>query len=379
MRTKKIKIKIYSTKEHLFLNKLQKQNDEMEETKMTLNAKQIFLYAADDTDYSRALDIADNFNLPYGNVIGSFANAWTATAVGNAANNALYYNPCGFSGYASGSTPFSYYSTPRDTLPGQNYYMNAAGSTGTDSYDLAYAYVNCALNGNCSTNLSPISPVSTCIGRNPVNQNAASFGSTCDGSNTCGGNIQNQQSISDIESTAIESGWDPEAIAQTVLNLMSGSGVNIYGMDRYMAVAAMVDQGCYVCPTTCYQFGYGCDCSSPQDGQGFGVLQDTWSSEGRLDHSNTAINSIQNNSQSESAWFPLGINPCTVVADPGTAFAEFYWWALAQPYDNCETIPYWVVCPCSAACDAIQAYTTQTGNSCTYYNSGCSTICDCTS
>lgn len=353
---------------------------------MTIPASKVFLYAADGSDYSSALEIADEFGLPDGNIVGSFANAWTAAysgdfmliAIGAPANNAMYYNPCGFSGYSQGSTPFSRVDVPISNLPGKTYYMNAAGETKTDSYDLAYAYVDCAINGgDCTASLIPIAPEQTCSGRNPVNQNASSFGTTCDGTDACGGNIQNSQSISDIESTAVASGWDPEAIAQTVLNLMSGSGVDIYGMDRYMAVASMVDQGCYVCPNTCYQFGYGCDCSSPQDRQGFGVLQDTWSSAGRLDHSSAALTSLQSNGQSESAWFPEGITPCTVVADPGTAFAEFYWWALAQPYDNCGTIPYWVVSPCQDACAAITAYTNQTGNSCSYYNP--KARCDCSS
>ncbi|MHB1628582.1 MAG: hypothetical protein ACYCVB_09465 [Bacilli bacterium] len=353
---------------------------------MTIPASQVFLYAADAGDYNYALKIQTDFNLPVGNVIGSFSNAWTATAsgkfmliaVGSAANNAMFYNPCGFSGYSQGSTPFDHNDTPQSSLPGVNHYMNAAGATGTDSYNLAYAYVNCALNDICSSSVSPVQPENVCGGRNPVNQNASSFGTTCDGSDTCSGTVATGcPSVDTIQSTAMASGWDPEAIAQSVLNLISGSGVNTSGMDKYMAVAAMSEQGCYVCPTTCYQFdsGFTCNCSNPVDQEGYGVLQDTWvSSAGRLDHSDAAMNQVTANGLSTKVWFPFDITPCTVVADPGTAFAVFYWWAFSVPYDSCGTIPYWVVSPCNAACCAMQQYAAKTGASCTYDNPkvGCS-------
>ena len=45
--------------------------------------------------------------------------------------------------------------------------------------------------------------------------------------------------LSTIKSIAVNSWWDPKALAQTVLELMNGMGVNTLGMDKYTALAAM--------------------------------------------------------------------------------------------------------------------------------------------
>ncbi|PSR24314.1 MAG: hypothetical protein C7B47_15060 [Sulfobacillus thermosulfidooxidans] len=343
---------------------------------MGLNKDQIYLYAAYDADYSSAQTIASHFGLPYGNVLGSFATAWTAVAsgkfmviaIGVPANNALYYNPCNFG--SLGGTPFYNLDTPQDTLPPAGYYMNAAGETGQDSYQLAYNYVYYALNGNCNgcgNGGNPVTPADSCVGRNPVNANANGFCSSC--STYCSGS--SCDTLSSIESTAVNSGWDPESIAQSVLNLINGMGQSTYGMDRYMAVAAMETQGCYNSPNACTQYGYSCNCQSPEVNEGFGVLQETWNGTA-LNHASTALNEVTNHGQSTKIWFPAGITPCTVLTDPGTAFAEFYWWAFSDSANNCGTIRDWIGGPCSAVCCAIQQYYAQTGISCSSSSCGCS-------
>ncbi|MCY0865372.1 MAG: hypothetical protein OWQ57_10510 [Sulfobacillus sp.] len=146
---------------------------------MSLSANQIFLYGADPTDYANAKSIANTYNIPFGNVTGSFAAAWAAVAsgkflviaVGGPANNALYYNPCGWAGLSAGSTPFSYVTdAPLNTLPGANYYENAAGDTATDSLEIATDYVEYALGDSLSYNPIPVvySPSNTCSGSNPT-------------------------------------------------------------------------------------------------------------------------------------------------------------------------------------------------------------------
>ncbi len=362
---------------------------------MALSKEQIFLYAATVEDYNNSTTVAADFGLPAGHVLGSFANAWTAVAsgkflviaTGTPANNALYYNECGFGNLTQGNTPFVDDTTPRDTLPGSPYYMNAAGTTATDSADLAYNYVYYALNGNCNGCYSGVSPVGAsamCNGRNPGSPYAADFGvqtgpgavkcSTSDvcpyvnTSSTCYGRnnpctTSNCASLGTIESDANNAGWDPAALAESVLALMSGMGVDLFGMDKYMAVAAMEGQGCYNCPCSCTGFESSCNCASPDSGEGFGVLQETWTGS-TLYHAQTALGQVSSHGQSTSVWFPSGITPCTVMADPGTAFAEFYWWALSAPYGNCDTVGDWIGSPCCLTCCATKEYTAQTTNSC---------------
>lgn len=362
---------------------------------MALSKTQIFLYAATDADYNNSLKVASTFGLPVGHVLGSFAHAWTAAAsgkllaiaVGTPANNSLFYNPCGYGNLGVGGTPFINDDTPRDTLPPVDTYMNAAGETVTDSADLAYNYVYYALNGNCSGcySVSPVAPSETCNGRNPGSPYSAHFGdqvaadgSPCPTGNACryaytstpctGGSCP---ALSTIESDANDAGWDPEGIAESVLALFSRLGVDTGGMDKYMAVAAMEGQGCYNCPCSCTGYESSCDCSSPATGEGFGVLQETWTGSA-LYHAQTALNEVSGHGQSTTVWFPKGITPCTVVADPGAAFAEFYWWAFSVPKNNCGTVGEWVGSPCSLACCAIKEYTAQTGITCSISTSTCS-------
>lgn len=146
---------------------------------MALSPSNIFLYAADAGDYANAESIAGTYGLPFGNVTGSFAAAWTAVAsgkflviaVGAQANDALYYNPSGWAGLATGTTPFSIVSgAPVDTLPGKNLYENAAGTTGTDTMEIATDYVEYALGKSMTYTPIPSvkGPADTVGGVNPA-------------------------------------------------------------------------------------------------------------------------------------------------------------------------------------------------------------------
>jgi hypothetical protein len=115
------------------------------------------LYAADPVDYQAALAAASAAGLPADQVTQSFAVAWDQTssgeylviAVGGPADDALYYNVCGWTapdGLGAGSTPFSYAAGPGDSLPTMNSYENGAGQTAAEtaalSADLAYYAVH---------------------------------------------------------------------------------------------------------------------------------------------------------------------------------------------------------------------------------------------
>ncbi len=147
---------------------------------MPLSTSQVVLYAADTVDYELALGAASAANIPNYNVIGDFATAWNLVgsgnylviAVGGPANNALFYNPCGWAGHSTGSTPFELSSYPIDTLPGANYYENAAGSDRTATLYLATVFAYYAVNGTTPPNYTnlptPGAPVSTCSGSSSV-------------------------------------------------------------------------------------------------------------------------------------------------------------------------------------------------------------------
>lgn len=150
---------------------------------MALTTSQVVLYAADPGDMAYALGAAAASGIPLGNVLGNFESAWQyvssgnylVIAVGGPANNALYYNPCGWAnpaGEAGGSTPFDLAPAPRDTLPGTDAYISAAGTTGMQSLYLATAYAAYAVTGSYPTEWnsppSVVSPSDTCSGSNSV-------------------------------------------------------------------------------------------------------------------------------------------------------------------------------------------------------------------
>ncbi|RIV28174.1 DUF1906 domain-containing protein [Alicyclobacillaceae bacterium I2511] len=146
---------------------------------MTIAVNQLWLYAATSNDYAMALGAAGAMGVPLNQVTGNFSKAWTVVstgqacviAVGGAALNALYYNPCGWenpSHQVGGHTPFSMLSRPVMSLPGQNLFVNAAGVSAIDTLRLAVAFTYAAINGQLSTYLlqypAPIAPTERCVG-----------------------------------------------------------------------------------------------------------------------------------------------------------------------------------------------------------------------
>jgi hyaluronoglucosaminidase len=132
------------------------------------------LYAADSVDYQAALAAG----LPADQVTQSFATAWDQTssgeylviAVGGPADDALYYNVCGWTapdGLAAGSTPFYYASAALNTLPPMDEYENAAGETAADTAALATDLTYYALHGSYPSGATPpvaAAPAYACAG-----------------------------------------------------------------------------------------------------------------------------------------------------------------------------------------------------------------------
>ena len=294
---------------------------------MALSRSQIYYYVADSGDYNNVLNnVTSAFSISEDQILTSFASAYAAVAlgkamviaVGAAANDTLFYNACNWDHY--GTTPFHNLDTPQDTLPAADYYMNAAGETGTDSWELAWNYTYYALNGNCGScySVTPLQPADSCIGVNPSGASSPNICTGCpEPDSFCTG--AGCTTVDDVETTAEGSGWSPEHIAQGVLNLMALSGQSIAGLDRYMATAAMIGQGCYNAPNLCYQQGktFTCDCGTPVNDEGYGVLQDTYSSSlGALNHAPKAFDAT--NSAQQKAFFPNGVaTACNVLQDPG--------------------------------------------------------------
>lgn len=146
---------------------------------MSLNPSQVYLYAADPSDYQIALGAAAIAQIPWHNVMGSFFDTWNMVAkgglliiaVGAPANNALYYNPCGWPNpdhEGAGSTPFDLTPYPLDSVPIPNFYENAAGDLAYQTLliasALAYYATHSSLPPGLTSYPSPISPFSVCAG-----------------------------------------------------------------------------------------------------------------------------------------------------------------------------------------------------------------------
>lgn len=194
-------------------------------------------------------------------------------------------------------------------------------------------------------------------------------------SNCADGSCYTIEEINSMAQTGSQP-WYPEEIAQNILNIMSALGINLFGMDAPMAVAAMDCQGCYTRPSSCYESSLYC--SPPTPSEGYGVLQSTYDAEAvppRLYNSEEAYDKAESFAV-QNIFFPAGANtttdpytvaisPCTVVHDPGIAFAQFYFWGLIQTsLNNCQTIGAWVVSPSADASCAECTYTAYTGESC---------------
>jgi hypothetical protein len=144
---------------------------------MSVAATNVVLYAATPIDYQMALGVAAAAGIPVANVIGNFNTAWTQVqtggalviAVGRAALNALYYNPCNWtnpSTQAGGHTPFDTIQEPATVVPHAGFFENGAGYLAQDTYRLATMLAYYAVRGTNPpglTNLpSPIAPTEVC-------------------------------------------------------------------------------------------------------------------------------------------------------------------------------------------------------------------------
>lgn len=170
---------------------------------MPLDSTKIMLYAAGQHDFQIALGAAAMSGISHSQITGDFTTAWNAVAsgqkmviaVGGAAVNALYYNPCGWSNPANqpgGHTPFIMINTPLDTMPGANYFVNAAGVSALDTLQIACARVYYAVTGRTPTAFTTVpkvlTPAERCVGSpnlpNPLLLTSAGTGGSSSGGHT---------------------------------------------------------------------------------------------------------------------------------------------------------------------------------------------------
>jgi hyaluronoglucosaminidase len=139
----------------------------------------VALYAATPADYQAALAAASAAGIPAAQVTQSFATAWNEAGsgeylvmtVGGSADDALYFNACGWtnpSGLPGGSTPFDTAASPLNSLPGMNYYQNAAGQTAADTAQLAADLAYYATHGHLPAGVTSLpaaaGPADACSG-----------------------------------------------------------------------------------------------------------------------------------------------------------------------------------------------------------------------
>jgi len=142
-------------------------------------AGRVVLYAATQADLTTAKTAAASAGLPSSAVTGSFATAWDhglsgsylVLSVGLAGTDALYYNVCGWANPSDalpGSTPFFLVTPPVDQLPGADNIEEAAGSSASQTADLAYDLAYYALHGKLPPGVTSLpteaSPQFTCSG-----------------------------------------------------------------------------------------------------------------------------------------------------------------------------------------------------------------------
>lgn len=139
----------------------------------------VVLYAADTASMATALTAASGLALPASDITGDFDTAWgdltggsdLVIAVGQAAVNALYYNPCGWpnpAGTGAGSTPFSYSGEPLQQPPGAGIFESSDGSddvaTATLTLQLTQYAMTGALPNEGAPPLSLSAPAQQCLG-----------------------------------------------------------------------------------------------------------------------------------------------------------------------------------------------------------------------
>lgn len=127
---------------------------------MTVSRNHVYLYAAIENDLVKCLAAADVIGIDYSHCIGDFQEAWRLTAdaknlviaVGGAALNALYYNPCSWSNpnaSPGGHTPFTLDASGQGvSTVHQDAFVNAGGFTALDSLTLAVMLGYYAVHGN---------------------------------------------------------------------------------------------------------------------------------------------------------------------------------------------------------------------------------------
>jgi hypothetical protein len=142
-------------------------------------AEPVVLYAADDASMALAVYVAHHLALPAADVTGRFSQAWADVtagrdllfAVGQAALNGLYTNPCGWSdpaGTGAGHTPFSLVDAPLRQPPGAGIFANATAASAAQAGQLAAELTHYALAGTLGTGgtppPAPAVPTHACLG-----------------------------------------------------------------------------------------------------------------------------------------------------------------------------------------------------------------------
>jgi len=143
-------------------------------------AERMLLYAAAPGDLASARRAALAAGVPASGVTGSFSTAWAAAlngnylviAVGPAANDALYFNTCGWadpSGESAGGTPFVLSSTPLNQVPGVDSYQDAAAATVAQTPRLTAALAYYATHGKLPAGMTKLpgaaAPARVCSGQ----------------------------------------------------------------------------------------------------------------------------------------------------------------------------------------------------------------------
>jgi hypothetical protein len=139
----------------------------------------VVLYAADQASMTVAARTARELALPAGDVTGDFSQAWSdltsggdlVLAVGQAADNALYSNPCGWAnpaGEGAGHTPFYIPGEPLRSPPGADAFEESDGSDANATALLAGQLTQYALAGTLPDYghppVGPLPPASACLG-----------------------------------------------------------------------------------------------------------------------------------------------------------------------------------------------------------------------
>jgi hypothetical protein len=139
----------------------------------------VVLYAADSDSMAAAVATAARLALPPSDVTGNFETAWNDAAsgqdlvlgVGQAAVNALYSNPCGWTnpaGTAAGSTPFFYEGVPLQQLPGADVFEPSDGTSQAVTAIVTAQLTQYALAGTLPDEagppVGPSPPQNVCLG-----------------------------------------------------------------------------------------------------------------------------------------------------------------------------------------------------------------------